>query len=79
MNRQEQSTRRLQYELPGMAAGMVMVRLDHAERMIGLGRMAEALADLARAGEEARAWQRWAAASHAVGCPAVRHRRISAI
>ena len=61
MNRQEQSTRRLQYELPGMAAGMVMVRLAHAERMIGLGRMAEALADLARAGEEARAWQRWAA------------------
>ena len=37
-----------------------MVRLAHAERMIGLGRMAEALADLARAGEEARAWQRWA-------------------
>lgn len=60
MNRQEQSIKRLQYELPGMAAGMVMVRLDHAERMIGMGRMAEALADLARAGEEARAWQRWA-------------------
>ena len=38
-----------------------MARLDHAVRMIGLGRQEEALADLARASEEAREWQRWAA------------------
>ena len=60
MNRQEQRIKRLQYELPGFCAGAVMARLDHAVRMIGLGRQEEALADLQRASEEAREWQRWA-------------------
>ena len=60
-SRTRQAVRRVQYELPGFCAGAVMARLDHAVRMIGLGRQEEALADLARASEEAREWQRWAA------------------
>ena len=56
----QQAVRRVQYELPGFAAGEALAALDRARRMLTLGRQAEALAEMERAARAARDWQRLA-------------------